>query len=369
MNSARRLFPGLDLVRFFAAGLVTIYHLGFILWLAPAGPAATTLHDAYLPLEPYVASGWVGVPIFFVLSGFVIAFSAEGKTAPEFLQRRAARLYPAAWICTAISAAVTLGQPDWLRRLLHSLLLSPVGPWIDPVYWTLGVEIMFYALVALVLWSGRITVSRLGAGLVWFGTGFWLVRVADFLLGSPLRQAFAVLDSMPALTLISSACHFGLGITLWDMTVNGTDRAKTVRACCGAVGGLIAVAATARFNILEHHEPAALMLAAPALYATALLVIVASTGRLSARFERAAPRLRTLGLLTYPLYLVHLQVAAFAMPHLAVLGAWPALLLCTVLVVALAALVMVLERWPRRMILRAGASGPQGGRFGRRYTN
>ena len=44
--------------------------------------------------------GWVGVEVFFVISGFVIANSAS-KTSPiEFLISRALRLYPAVWVCS-----------------------------------------------------------------------------------------------------------------------------------------------------------------------------------------------------------------------------------------------------------------------------
>ena len=42
-------------------------------------------------------------------------------------------------------------MPTLIEEYLRSVMLIPVGPWVDVVYWTLGVEIAFYSLVALVL--------------------------------------------------------------------------------------------------------------------------------------------------------------------------------------------------------------------------
>ncbi len=78
---------GLDIVRFLAAAMVVLFHYT---WKnQQAGPAFD--------------SGWVGVEIFFVISGFVIASSANNVTAIAFIRRRFSRLYPAAICCAIIS--------------------------------------------------------------------------------------------------------------------------------------------------------------------------------------------------------------------------------------------------------------------------
>ena len=128
----QRNYFGLDLVRFGAALMVALYHLAFWDWLPERSPTP--------PIAPVsiFSAGWVGVEIFFVLSGFVIALSAQGKTVGQFITGRAARLYPAAWMCATISFIVlhhTQLLPDYFR----SIALSPIGPWIDGAYWTLGV--------------------------------------------------------------------------------------------------------------------------------------------------------------------------------------------------------------------------------------
>jgi exopolysaccharide production protein ExoZ len=55
------------------------------------------------PLAQFTWFGWVGVEVFFVISGFVITNSARGASPIEFLKGRVLRLYPAAWICATLS--------------------------------------------------------------------------------------------------------------------------------------------------------------------------------------------------------------------------------------------------------------------------
>ena len=65
---------GLDLLRFAAAFMVVAYHMGFIID-APSNPARSHLLAVTEPAStpPLFWFGLVGVPIFFVISGFVIA--------------------------------------------------------------------------------------------------------------------------------------------------------------------------------------------------------------------------------------------------------------------------------------------------------
>ncbi len=97
-----------------------------------------------------------GVGIFFVISGFVMVVSTEGKQASPraFLIRRLRRIVPLYWAMTA-SAMLILGNYDW-ALLLRSLLFLPtpagesMGPLL-PVGWTLNYEMVFYLLFALTL--------------------------------------------------------------------------------------------------------------------------------------------------------------------------------------------------------------------------
>ena len=139
---------GIDLIRFLAALSVVGFHLGYLNDVAD-----------FKPIWPITWFGWIGVEVFFVISGFVIANSANGKSPMQFLKGRALRLYPAVWCCatlTLIVAGAISDQPliELLPSYLRSLALIPKGPWIDDVYWTLAVEIGFYTLIFGLLYAG-----------------------------------------------------------------------------------------------------------------------------------------------------------------------------------------------------------------------
>src|SRR5258708_29782648 len=141
MVGSRGYVYGIDIIRFLAALSVVGFHLGYLNDIAD-----------FRPIWPGVWFGWIGVEIFFVISGFVIANSANGKSPMQFLKGRALRLYPAAWCCATLTLIVRSLVSDepfaaLLPSYLRSLALSPKGPWIDDVYWTLAIEIGFYALI------------------------------------------------------------------------------------------------------------------------------------------------------------------------------------------------------------------------------
>src|SRR5579875_3078231 len=147
----KRQIVGLDLLRAMAAVLVLCFHLGFWIWRG-VQVSHPPVPRAYAPFVPLFSQGWVGVEIFFVISGFVIAYSTEGATPLRFLQHRLNRLVPAAVVCSTMTGLVMLLAYRlsavavlWVR----SVTFFPWGPWIDGSYWTLPIEVAFYALVLL----------------------------------------------------------------------------------------------------------------------------------------------------------------------------------------------------------------------------
>lgn len=160
----------LDLVRFFAALAVVIYHYTY-----------RYDSDSFAKLSEFTRFGYLGVPLFFVISGYVIALSASNRTAFEFAASRFARLYPAFWCGVAFTLAIITVYAENPYSLTHILAnLTMVGRYlgyenIDFVYWTLQEELKFYACVFLLLLFGVFNRFKLWLSL-------WLVLTATYLL-------------------------------------------------------------------------------------------------------------------------------------------------------------------------------------------
>ena len=90
----------LDVARFLAAISVVFYHYLYRGWTS--GEFIDIDFGQYEGLFKY---GYLGVQFFFLISGFVICMSSEGKTTKEFLWGRVIRLYPAYWVCLLITLA------------------------------------------------------------------------------------------------------------------------------------------------------------------------------------------------------------------------------------------------------------------------
>lgn len=373
----RREIAGIDLLRFAAAFMVMAFHLGF--WGCAAPHSRTNslvgVHACFPGLAPFTSTGWVGVEIFFAISGFVIAWSAQGQSALSFARRRFLRLAPAAWICATITACVALAfahaEPGELTRAyLRTLVFFPTAPWVDDAYWTLGVEIAFYAVIAVVLACGcshrlPLVVAAIGGA----SASFWILRAVAGAFGPSALSS--VLDAVAGsryseLALVQHGCFFCLGAILCDAVGGRLPRralfALALTSCVG--GGLEIAASAARKAATTGYS---LSVAAPIAIWALGMVVIAGSIRLATQPQRP-PFLawaRRMGLMTYPLYLIHTLVGSVAIAALIRGGASGALALAlaTSLSVALAFVVSdTLEPALRRALAscvsgrRAGAS-------------
>jgi exopolysaccharide production protein ExoZ len=135
-------FPGLQVLRGFAALLVVVQHAGFFA-AQTAGANVTNLVK--------IDFGTLGVLMFFTISGFVIGLNRHLGTA-EFITRRALRIYPAFWAAFALSAAIVAiaGKETGFSFSAFFLLPSRGYPTLFVPAWTLVFEVFFYALAAAV---------------------------------------------------------------------------------------------------------------------------------------------------------------------------------------------------------------------------
>ncbi len=146
-------FALVDALRGIAALWVVVFH-------AFAGQRLTKL-EALLPdwSAWMVHNGYLGVTIFFVLSGFVIAHSLQRQSADAsfvgwFMLRRLVRLGPPYWASLVVTIVIMrTGMPSFGVLLAHVFYLQDLLrlPPLSPIYWTLPLEIQFYLMFALLL--------------------------------------------------------------------------------------------------------------------------------------------------------------------------------------------------------------------------
>lgn len=360
-----RPFIGLDIVRLGAALLVTLYHLSYWWWIPLNQTGVDDQFRSALDLPAHLFSGgWVGVQIFFVLSGFVIAFSANQKNARQFVIGRIARLYPAAWICATITFCVSLQMAEF-PNYLRAMTLSPIGPWISGVYWTLAVEIIFYALVMMVLaiWGSK-ALAKFGIILGCYSSAFWLLHVIDPLIGSPIRPLFTAVEGYRGyLLLLHHGCDFALGMMLWKWAQDGVNWKVISASGLFLISGLMGVAGMSRAisPILATPAYTPNWHAAPLLWLGAIALVGASikwNDVLWSWVGRWSAGIRFIGLMTYPLYLVHSEVGMMIVLKLRGAGAVPAMIGAVLSVLALAALIAKFERYPRKLILSRISAAP-----------
>ncbi len=313
MSEAKpRAIIALDLLRFASALLVVAFHYGTAFARAPSVTSAALLRG--LPVSAAATDwtwfGWIGVELFFVISGFVIALSAEGASATTFLRRRVLRLVPAAWICataTLLMLAIAAPGPSLLSRWMASLVFAPDSPQIDPSYWTLGIELCFYLLIATGLGrAGRgETIERFGTLIGGWSGAFWLFAVVADWAATPLMD-----HRTAQLLLLPHGCFFALGVLAWAMLSRGITTARALLFGCFFVAGLTEIAG----RTVERASTLGIVTGPtlPMLLFSAGLIVVLASLRWQAWLTRRinARTAATLGLMTYPLYLLHQEIGA-----------------------------------------------------------
>ncbi len=314
-----KYFWGLDLIRFLSAVMVVLFHFAAFGGEAPIWPAEAS--EAPLNwLTPVSWMGWIGVQIFFVLSGFVIAASARSSTSSSFLIKRAIRLLPALWISAtlALTARLLWGEPplELLSAYIRTLVLLPKGPYIDGVVWTLVVEAAFYlSIVAVIAISSRFGgienalkkyAYTLGAASAAFTLVYWASENYSHLLG-----VHGVSGNMKSflfdITLLRQGVFFALGMLLYHVVKNGmTPFHRKI---------ILLLAVICALQIDNTVGPDRSPIAPIVIWAVAATLIYYGSlygDRLIKGNVR--PIMRPIGLMTYPLYLNHFVLGQALLP-------------------------------------------------------
>lgn len=318
-------FDGLDLVRILACALVLLNHLAVFSFQGVAITPATG-DEAFPILAPFADVGAVGVQIFFVISGFVISFSSMRTSPSGFILNRAARILPTLWLCALIALVARLATEGVSSALFFafakSAVLSPIGPYIDGVVWTLVVEAAFYILVFLVMWRFQVSpraLLRLALALSLASGAFVALSAGVKLAGSETFAGsyFAIAERFWfKVALLRHGVFFACGIVLWAIAAGHIGRSGWLWLAVLTALGLMEIAGFA-------HDPG-VGLASAAVWFAGLALIVISVLFSPAIHRALSPVLRVtreLGNLSYPLYLNHYVLgAAITPPLFALLG-------------------------------------------------
>lgn len=294
LEPSRARLHEIDLLRIVAAVSVMAYHY---LFSAYAGG----LSDLRFPHADVVARyGYLGVDLFFTISGFVVLLSAWDRSPRSFVISRAVRLYPAYWVAVTLTTIVSVGLsqgrfPVSLPQYLANLTMFNSLPNIenvDVVYWTLWAELRFYAMILVLTWAG-ITARR-----VTYFCWVWLAATFVFQAG--------LLPHATDLILNTQFSHYFIaGMALCLIHRYGVTP-QTLAIVAISLGNAIyrGVGFADRVGIRYHtdlHRPVVVVIIV-AIFAIMLAVALKLTSRIG------RPWFAVLGALTYPLYLVHAHI-------------------------------------------------------------
>jgi peptidoglycan/LPS O-acetylase OafA/YrhL len=132
------------------------------------------------------------------------------------------------------------------------------------------------------------------------------------LFGSPLATLERIDSWKAQLFLFYHGCLFALGVYLWLLMFKGVTLRRLSIACVCFVGGFIEILHTAQHHASEvgMDLPRAPPVAIWAAFMVLIIASIAMNNRVQALAGRLAPAVRMLGLMTYPLYLVHQTVGS-----------------------------------------------------------
>lgn len=286
---------------------------------------AVLLVVLYHARMPWAGGGYIGVDVFFVISGFLMTklivdqFEASAFSYLTFLNRRLRRLVPAATLMILVTLAVSsfvLGAVD-LTNAAHSGLWAlgfaaniffwrSHGYFADQVpepallhTWSLGLEEQFYLLfpltmVAVLRYLPKVRVAVLA-----------VATVASFAL------CWALTRDHP------SASFFLLPTRAWEFTLGAL---AFLRPCCGQTSQYVRNAvswlglASLLASVLAYSFASAFPGVAAALPAagTALFIWARSDGQASAGRWVGCRALRATGTISYSLYLWHWPIFTLA---------------------------------------------------------
>ena len=266
----------IELLRGLASAMVCFFHL-------------SNGNRRFLPHDSLVWQagnwGWTGVEIFFIISGFIIPYAMFSKKYATsdmliFLKKRIIRIEPPYLISIVLVIGLNFlstlspfyrGAPfsiNWGNTAGHIAYLNAFtgAPWLNDVYWSLAIEFQYYLLIAL------------SFGLLTSGNRVW--RLVFFVVFA----ASTFLKLPPNAFIFSFSGYFLAGILLFQFV-------------CGIVSAReFGLLMTITFGLLFYK------------YGPIMTSLVVFTLLIIMYVNKVPPFLRSLGMISYSLYLIHIPI-------------------------------------------------------------
>ncbi len=272
MKSSQSLrFNEIDFLRGIACLAVLVFH-----YFSRAPRAGWMQGVDYPAIELMARYGYLGVHLFFVISGFVILMSAHDATPRAFVASRVARLYPTLWVGATLTAGTAwlLGEGQFMVSMRDWLINLTMlahwfdAPYVDGAYWSLGYELHFYIFVWVALrlglmhrlpWLlvGWLAISAINAVKPMWPLQFWLnAKWAPFFVAGGVFYLIRTQgETLGRYALLAASFVLALIYALGDAASQGTGpeavalRPVVVGTVVTAIFGVFWMIATGRFTM------------------------------------------------------------------------------------------------------------------------
>jgi len=295
-NNTKNFISGIQVLRFFAALIVVLLHYFYV------GPTSGKYGVSSPIFSNVFFHGYLGVTIFFCISGFIICEVSTALSAWQFAVKRATRILPGFIICVVISSLFLwyFSEAEILEpfKILSNFSLVPQifgYEYVDGVYWSLLYEVIFYGWVFIFIALGIFYRDLKMICMIWCGISLVNLLLLDSII---LERLF--------LTTHSGA--FMIGICIWIYIQEKTFKIFSISLLLLSL--LITALGLQRFGVFV--LPDGSTTPTPNFIFALLMAVGIGLFVYLSIFIKIAPKYRALTLLlggvSYPLYLLHQEI-------------------------------------------------------------
>ena len=298
--------------------------------------------------------GYLGVGLFFLISGFVILMSVQNKTLSEFIKSRFLRLYPTYWLCLLITYfTIQIAGNELFNISLYELIMNSTMfngflqiQYVDSVYWSLLVEMKFYIVISVfIVLRKKVNLSEdvfislyLLLSIIYFTDifdSFLLSKIVNYFLGFKYSHFF-----------IS-------GMLFYQIYRSGTNSVRVVQLLISFALSLFWANVEASQLSTEYLE-SGIHFSNSIVTSFIVLIYLLFYFMVNGKLEHLNKRsFLTFGTLTYSLYLLHQNIGYIILNELSlIMSKYLAFVLVSLFAIALSSIVtFVLEpRIHRRLV-------------------